>query len=505
MTIARYELNRRPVQVAADQTYNPESTNAVSGVAVAQALAASAGAVSITYAALVALRNGGNLVAGRWYRITDYACSTTQENTQSAGHAYDIIVLAIDGSHLNEAAFAAHHTGDTYFQNSKLEAWELKYCLDNDTNRFAWADGTNGKGVVYWMKDEWNNECSYDFKNILFVRHEKDLQNMVFGENWLKTEDDAIASARAKTARDNVDNASFKSALYAKFGYEDIHTASDYSSLLDFESVQYEDDDEYVPIAYDEDWEATIIAKVLANTQACYTFSTDLFADASLNGKTNNVRDNKIGANYENNVMKLNNNVFFGTNIYSNSIEEYSYNNSCGAGFACNSIGAYFRYNSIGAYFQYNSCGANCYCNSIGAYFDSNSIGAYFYYNSIGAYFYYNSIGAYCYNNSIGANCYNNSIGAGFACNSIGANCYNNSIGAYFQYSTIFDNVQYCSILGGTNASPIKNTQILNGTAGEDGDLLEIEFEDGVSYMQCAGINSSDVLKIWAPADQIGT
>ena len=22
----------------------------------------------------------------------------------------------------------------------KLEAWEIKYCIDNDTSRFAWAD-----------------------------------------------------------------------------------------------------------------------------------------------------------------------------------------------------------------------------------------------------------------------------------------------------------------------------------------------------------------------------
>ena len=489
-------------------------------------------AVSTTYAALKALRNGGNLVPGTWYRITDYACTTTQANTQSAGHAFDIIVHADDASHLNENAYAAHHNGDNYFTNCKLEAWQLKYCLDNDTNRFAWADDTNGKGVVYWMKDEWDNECPYDFKNIQFVRHEKDLQHMVFGIDYLEDEGDERAKQRCTIAKENVDNSQFKSALYAKFGYEDIRSASDFSSLLDFESVQYEEDDEYVPIAYDEDWDATIIAKVLANTQACYTFSTDLFADASLNGKTNNVRDNKIGAYYDNNVMLLNNNVFFGTDIYSNSIEEYSYNNSCGAGFQYNSCGAYcygnsigakFNNNSIGAGFQYNSCGANCFGNSIGANCYSNSIGAYFQYNSCGAYFDSNSIGANCYYNSIGANFNSNSIGAGFGgnsigagfCNnSIGADCYNNSIGAYFnrnsigayyQNNTIFENVQYCSILGGTNASPIKNTQILTGTAGEDGDLLEIEFEDGASYMQCAGINSSDVLKIWAPADKINT
>jgi len=149
-----------------------------------------------------------------------------------------------------------------YFDKSNLSAWELKYCLDNDTSRFAWAvegepgeyyhlveivgtdtkdytfrtiyetedywsvynindpsvvgyikpkldpvtdsnfilytderfddeygepygkngdeatvkeitlvdnPGTpSGKGVIYYMKDEWGNECPYDFKNIMF-------------------------------------------------------------------------------------------------------------------------------------------------------------------------------------------------------------------------------------------------------------------------------------------------------------------------------------------------
>ena len=49
-----------------------------------------------------------------------------------------------------------------------MSAWELKYCLDNDTTRFAWADTENGKGVIYYMRDEYNNECPYDFKNIQF-------------------------------------------------------------------------------------------------------------------------------------------------------------------------------------------------------------------------------------------------------------------------------------------------------------------------------------------------
>lgn len=124
----------------------------------------------ITYAELVALRDSSSLVAGMQYRITDYACTTTQENTQSAGHPFDIIVTADSENTLNEEARAIQHEGDTYFADCDLSAWKIWYCLDNDATRFAWADSANGKGVIYRMIDEFNNDVSYDFKNIQFAR-----------------------------------------------------------------------------------------------------------------------------------------------------------------------------------------------------------------------------------------------------------------------------------------------------------------------------------------------
>ena len=126
--------------------------------------------VKVTYSELKALRDNSKLVPGTFYRITDYECTTTQENTQSAGHVFDIIVLALDTNRLSEEASAIQHEGDTYFANNKLEAWKLHYCLDNDTNRFAWANTANGKGIIYRMIDEFNNDCPYDFKNIQFKR-----------------------------------------------------------------------------------------------------------------------------------------------------------------------------------------------------------------------------------------------------------------------------------------------------------------------------------------------
>ena len=129
---------------------------------------------SITYSELKAKRDSGQLVAGTQYRITDYECTTTQEGSRAVANSFDIIVVADNENTLNENARACLHEGDTYYSSAShsavLESWELKYCIDNDTDRFGWADATNGKGVVYWLKDERNNECPYDFKQIQFSR-----------------------------------------------------------------------------------------------------------------------------------------------------------------------------------------------------------------------------------------------------------------------------------------------------------------------------------------------
>ncbi|NCU31261.1 hypothetical protein EOM57_05780, partial [Candidatus Saccharibacteria bacterium] len=60
--------------------------------------------ISITYADLVDLRDDGELVAGKFYRITDYVTTSEQANTQSAMNVFDVIVRADSASSLNENA-----------------------------------------------------------------------------------------------------------------------------------------------------------------------------------------------------------------------------------------------------------------------------------------------------------------------------------------------------------------------------------------------------------------
>ena len=87
-----------------------------------------------TWAQLKDARDAGNLIPGQYYRITDYVTTVngaTITNARSAGHPFDILVRADSVSTLNEQAWAVRHDGDTYFKDARLEAWELKYRLDN--------------------------------------------------------------------------------------------------------------------------------------------------------------------------------------------------------------------------------------------------------------------------------------------------------------------------------------------------------------------------------------
>lgn len=139
--------------------------------------------IETTWSELMSLRDTMNLRKGALYRITDFVTTVANDpEARSAGHPFDIIVLAIDSGRLSERAWAIQHEGDGYFDDSNLDAWQIWYSLDNDTNRFQWADPDNGKGVIYRMIDEHGNDCPYDFKNVQFKRY---LTGGSYIETWM--------------------------------------------------------------------------------------------------------------------------------------------------------------------------------------------------------------------------------------------------------------------------------------------------------------------------------
>lgn len=109
--------------------------------------------INITTEEIISLRDNNQLIPNQEYKVIDYASHYDEFEIESAKHPYDLIVIANSLNTFFEDAKAVLHEGDDYFVNSDLSKWQLK--IDNDLK-------------VIWMKDEFNNEAPYDFKNVLF-------------------------------------------------------------------------------------------------------------------------------------------------------------------------------------------------------------------------------------------------------------------------------------------------------------------------------------------------
>ena len=80
-----------------------------------------------------------------------------------------------DGSYVShsEDAIVAYENGTVTvssvapLSNRDIASWELKYTLENIKH-----SSTDGKGTILWMKDEFRNECNYDFINARFKVYE---------------------------------------------------------------------------------------------------------------------------------------------------------------------------------------------------------------------------------------------------------------------------------------------------------------------------------------------
>lgn len=445
--------------------------------------------IMVNYADLVTLRNNGELKQGSSYRITDYTCTTTQTDTVSAGHLFDIIVTADSETELNENARAAHHSGDSYFQNCDLSSWELKYCLDNDTDRFAWADTTNGKGVIYYMKDEWGNIAPFDFKNILFTR----------STTWFDEHLDWATSVLGSVPSTNM---SFYFLSWVTQNNE-VKDLSIVGQTLE------NDEDKYSGVynneikgttAYDmgitEDATSTTFALPCTIIVNSYVFDEGLFYGCYGNSFSNGCGSNTFGNSCRN--IKFGNGC--SNNILGNDCSNSSFGNDC----RNNSFGDSCFGNTLGNECRRNIFANGCYSNSFGNNFLQNELGISCGANSFGNECRQNSFGTFCRNNSFGNYCQNNSFGNNCQYNTFGNYCFQNSFGTYFQYSTIFDGVKNCNVTGGTNSSPIKNAQILNGTKGTSSqNRLTITFTANQNYTQVAGLVNGTDLRIWIAEDTV--
>ena len=293
----------------------------------------------VTYTDLVNLKNNAQLTSGRLYRITDYITTTTQEGTKSAGHPFDVIVLALSESELSERAWAIQHEGDEYFANSDLNAWQIWYCLDNDINRFSWADETNGKGVIYRMIDEWNNDVPYDFKNIQFYRKWDSNKSL-----W------SIISSN---------NTGVPCYTFSSKGSSSTTSFTDMS--LDASNEVYSN----VIKEYANDGKQTL-------NNICF-FGYKCYSNSFCNSCYNNTLGsscyyNTLGSKCHSNYLsdRCYGNLF-GENCFDNTFRKDCQYNSFGNNFYLNSFGESCYENTFGNYCQFNLLGSNCHANTFGS------------------------------------------------------------------------------------------------------------------------------------------
>ena len=492
-------------------------------------------------AATVALKTAEALIAGQSYRITDYETVVSGElqDVRSAGHPFDLLVVAIDAKTLSEKAKAMLHDADEYFADAKLEAWEVWYCIDNDTKRFAWADEANGKGVIYRLIDEYNNDCPYDFKNIQFKRWA--ITNI---ESTSLTQD-ALNNLRDALVYDNNGGKCFATKdVYGEWvpadsnGTEYVVDENTFDFYYTFQGMST-DDGETVSEKYD------MSAHPLKLSDECIDFLVDEGSGANL---VDECHDNVLkpafyeyfsddeyakGRQVLNNVVFLNGlsycyfnedddywdyntsscygNVFgvecknstFGNNCFGNTTGNYFQNNTFGNDCYSNTFGNDCGNNTFGNDCYSNTFGNGCYRNTFGNDFRYNTFGNDFRYNTFGNYCYYNSFGNNFQQNTFGNDFQQNTFGNNFQQNTFGNDCGNNTFGNYVRTVTVFDGVQYVSVTGGASSSSyVQNAQILNGTQGTDSNnKLQISFVANKKYTQIAALNSSGNLVVWTPAD----
>ena len=402
--------------------------------------------VSITYAEMKELRDQSKLKAGQLYRITDYVTTTTQENTQSAGHVFDVIVLATDANTLNENAKVIKHEGDTYFANSNLDAWEIKYDLDNDTTKYAWADETNGKGVIFYMKDEWNNECPYDFKNIQFKR-------------WAIT--NITSTQIPTTAFQDINNTfNFNANGGKHFATKNLYGSfiSDINNLRitvdETESAWYytfngmsSEDGVTIHEMYD------ISTKYFKLPEEClgfmnanglgYDLQDSCYDNVITACRTEFVNDGL----YNQGRMVLNNIVF-------NNGLSYGYYDAAQDSVAvsissCHDNKFWCNCNSttFGNSCSFNTIGNGCDSNTIGDYFTGNTFGDGCRSNIFGNLCWRNTFEGNCYAITLNNNCHYNTFGRVCEYTIFGTNCSGNIVGAYC-FKMTFGNNNIYNIIG---------------------------------------------------------
>lgn len=195
--------------------------------------------VVTTHAELKAMRDAGKLTPGSLYRITDYQCTTTQENTRSAGHQFDIVLLALSEDKLAEEGWAIMHDNiyDVTFADGTRRRCYIYFFKDDNGEQYNIVYADTLIGCTGYIEDgdivnidEENKTASvnliqdFEIENLTYNYFQN--SNLSAWKVWYCLDND---TARFAWADDSVDESSKKETIKVYISAEDIAPTGEYN------------------------------------------------------------------------------------------------------------------------------------------------------------------------------------------------------------------------------------------------------------------------------------
>ena len=351
-----------------------------------------------------------------------------------------------------------------------MASWELKYTLDNI--KHSSADGT---GTILYMKDEFRNECNYDFINARFK---------VYEITACPKSPDLVGNYAIKTGNSGITYGA-NSKFVPTFG------SNNHDNIIKYDGL----------------------AKIVFDYN-CYsnTFGSDCYN----NTFNYNCYSNTFDYNCYSNT--------FGSDCYNNTFGSDCYNNTFGNNCDNNTFDNYCCNNTFDYNCGNNTFGCDCDSNTFGSDCDNNTFGFGCDNNTFGFGCHNNTFGSYCYNNTFGSDCDNNTFDNYCDSNTFGSDCRYNSFGnncsyikfasdssastkyQYCQYNHFGDGCQYIVFTGTETASSsaqVQNYKFAQGLQGTSSKYLTVDGVRNLSYETKVAKNKNGELKVYCEAELI--
>ena len=348
--------------------------------------------------------------------------------------------------------------------------WELKYTLDNIKHSSA-----DGAGTILYMKDEFRNECNYDFINARFK---------VYEITACPKSPDLVGTYAIKAGSPGITYGT-NSKFVPTFGSNnhDNVIKSDGLAKIVFSYSCYSNT--FGPICYNNTF-----------GPGCYSNTFD--SDCNCNTFGPGCNYNTFGPSCDHNT--------FDSGCYSNTFDSGCNYNTFDSGCNYNTFDSGCSDNTFSQGCSDNTFGPGCYNNTFGDYCHNNTFDSGCNYNTFGPGCYSNTFGSYCHNNTFGDYCGSNSFGnrcsyIKFASDSSASTKY-----SYYQNNHFGNGCQYILFKGegtASNDNVVQNYNFAQGLQGTSSEYLVVDGIRNLSYETKVAKNKNGELKVYCEAELI--